>query len=62
MDQPGEPARLILRPRSPQQMAGDIWDFYEGDGSLVLIPTEVGIDGNATTDHILYQYRIVLRS
>ena len=60
MDQPGEPARLVLRPRSPQQMAVDIWEFYKRDGSLFLIPTEVGIDGNANISS--RQYRIVLRS
>lgn len=62
VDQAGESTKLVLNSRFPQQMGAEVWELYKRNTSLVLVPTEVGIDGNANTDHHRYKYQVVLRN
>ena len=60
-------ASIYLKARSPQQLGGTAWKFYEYDTRLVLAPTELGFNGRvlsikaAQLSHKNVHYKLVLR-
>ncbi len=58
-------ASLYFKSRSPQELGGSAWNFYELDTKLVLVPTELGFDGRVRAGAVYWHngtYNILIRN